>query len=190
MENTDRWYIRCSDCLSIGVLEQPFERGWHCNLCAGAIELMGKVVEDRRVEVEHERSACDKRCTHAVGPICVCKCNCANHGTGRIVKLVRVENIQQVQFISDDKALAEVKEYHLMTVALHGLYDVWGKLRADAAIPYEQRVPYNNTWGLLDAIKKYKGARTWKARHKHLDSAMALVQSSELRVANARQGGL
>lgn len=51
MENTtDRFYIRCSACLSIGVIEQAYTPGWHCNLCAGQVELMGKVVQDRRVE--------------------------------------------------------------------------------------------------------------------------------------------
>lgn len=62
-----------------------------CPYCEiGTLEQVGRV-EQAKVVSDQERTACDERCTMARGTICVCHCVSANHGTGRVVRFVRVE---------------------------------------------------------------------------------------------------
>lgn len=56
-----------------------------CPFCeTGDLEYVGRV-QQAEIVSEAERTACDDRCTHARGTICVCKCSAANHGSGRTV---------------------------------------------------------------------------------------------------------
>lgn len=183
----DRYYIRCADCLSIGVIEVPYQSGWHCSLCAGPIELMGKVVAEDKYEHEHEKSACDRRCTHAIGPICVCKCHCANHGTGRVVVVTTVEHITKVQFIKDNDALTLARSYKASLQQLRDTASMWTRLRQDYSIPYPQRQPlYYNCYRLSQVTKKAVEARTWKARNKHIGAATQIVHDTLQQVEAAR----
>jgi hypothetical protein len=85
----NRWFVRCLDCLSVAaVTEPPNTHDTRCGLCGGHIECMGRVAQQRLVRDEI-RSACDDRCTSARGPLCDCHCGGKNHGTHRIVRIVR-----------------------------------------------------------------------------------------------------
>lgn len=172
----DRFYIRCADCLSIGVVTDVTDRHkWHCSLCAGRIELMGKVVADKKVEVEKFRTACDRRCTHAVGPLCVCKCDCANHGTGRVVSVTVVENIPTVAFISDPEALANVEKFRQDLELLRGAVEICNQKRRDEALPWTERSASGTlSWKLRELLMKMTEARTWKSRHNKVAEAKAL----------------
>jgi hypothetical protein len=63
---------------------RPFLDGG-CPWCEADVtaEAMGQVRnDDGRLETTEVVPECDGRCTHAVGPLCVCKCGCKNHGLG------------------------------------------------------------------------------------------------------------
>lgn len=88
----DRWFYRCRDCLTVAASEGRLttNSASHglCGACGGEMAEMGQVQGDRLAKVEH-LCACDSRCTGAQGPKCDCSCRGANHGTGRVVKVVR-----------------------------------------------------------------------------------------------------
>jgi hypothetical protein len=106
-----RWYVRCTTCLSIGAVEtNPYGQRWTCGICAGTVEVMGKVVLDK-LETEHTRSACDARCTHARGPLCVCHCGCVNHGTGRVVRVVVKHDVPTIEFQDAETAMKIATAY-------------------------------------------------------------------------------
>lgn len=90
----DRWAVRCVDCLGVGFVHEEPPSKWSkekltCGCCGGEIESMGRVTRDARLAEDAVVSACDDRCTSARGPLCVCKCGCVNHGTGRVVEIRR-----------------------------------------------------------------------------------------------------
>ena len=86
-----RWYLRCSDCLSIVAIdEDPGNSRPECVACGGIYESMGRVRRDGFLVVgTREETPCDERCTAALGPKCNCQCGAANHGTGRVVVIER-----------------------------------------------------------------------------------------------------
>lgn len=173
MEQPNRHYIRCGDCLSIGVIEGDFQHGWHCNLCAGNVELMGRVIQDKKVETTEFRSACDRRCTHAVGPVCTCKCDCANHGTGRVVEVKVVNNIPTVDFISDDVAVANVTQFKQDLVALRTKAENLRSSARDAGPRYYDFV--RAARAVQELVRKMVEARTWKSRHAKVAAAQAIT---------------
>ena len=161
---TDRWYVRCVDCLSIGAVEvNPFRQNWKCGVCAGTIEVMGKVVMDK-LETETVRSACDARCTHARGPLCVCRCHCANHGTGRIVRIVVKHDIPTIEFTDADEALKIATAYRDAIAA------------ADAALATAQRArSFYGYWKVRGLLKKAREARKHETRMKRIAEAVAML---------------
>lgn len=100
-------YYRCRDCLSTFTSE---DSPIIC-ACDGILERLGKVTWDKKRYEEHQRvSVCDARCTNASGPLCNCKCNCSNHGTGRTIEVITREGKVYVKTI-DDAALNRAAEY-------------------------------------------------------------------------------
>ena len=179
MTPNNRSYIRCAKCLSIGVIEFPYAPGWHCSICGGEIEFMGRVVQEK-LEVEKERSACDKRCTHAVGPICVCKCGCENHGTGRVVTIKVLQELPVIVFEPDEVARERAEGFEQKVADLKGTRTRWQAITQDQLKPYTYRRGfYSGAYALKVAIQKAVEARTWKARQKHLDYAGSYVKSVE-----------
>jgi len=106
---TDRYFIRCKDCLAINAHDVPRGFNWWHELptkhfpdpmgwssgstypicpCGGTLEDMGKVQRSRLVH-QHEESVCDDRCTQARGPNCDCKCGGENHGSKRTIVITR-----------------------------------------------------------------------------------------------------
>lgn len=121
---------------------------------------MGKV-EENKLKKEVYKAACDKRCTHARGPICWCKCHCENHGTGRVVKVVIINELPKVEF-NDEKALQRSKEY---TAALE-----------QAIALVELRGPKDMfRHGNLALIAKAQKARQHKSRMKALKLVIGAV---------------
>lgn len=127
-----RFAIRCATCLSVGFTELAFDSKWSCGICGGRVELMGKVVK-AKLEKELYRAACDARCTHARGPKCDCKCHCKNHGSGKTVKVVIVEDLPTIEFLSDEEALQRASEFRtefaLKTEKMSLTEDFYLKLR-------------------------------------------------------------
>lgn len=109
--SVNRWFIRCTLCLTVASVETVPGKDWRCDICNGTIENMGRVEGDRLVRVE-ERCACDGRCTGARGPLCECSCGGVNHGTGRTV-LVTIDmgGVPKVKMVDEGKAKAQVAEF-------------------------------------------------------------------------------
>lgn len=85
-----RFYYRCTTCLSVFVLEQRKDN-LYCGHCETILYFMGAVVRDSRVLTkEVEETPCDQRCTHALGPVCNCKCGGVNHGSGHVIISTKV----------------------------------------------------------------------------------------------------
>lgn len=161
---TSRYYVRCTDCLSIGVVEtNPFGNKWKCGVCAGPIEVMGKVVmNDTKLEKTTTRTACDMRCTHAIGPLCVCKCGCVNHGTGRVVTVVIRENIPTIEFQNADEAMKIATDFRnalaVVETALASLSN-----------------GYFRPWNVRSLLLKARAARKQDTRLKRIAEASAIV---------------
>lgn len=121
----NRHFLKCSYCerpLSVNaetneeikfILEQA------CPLCnEKALRYMGRV-QNTNIVRTGVKSACDLRCTNAVGPKCDCVCSNENHGTHRIVyfdkvvgKLVVVEKDllnDNERYLARIKRMAEAK---------------------------------------------------------------------------------
>ena len=82
-----------------------------CPACEGPTEYMGRVERGRVVEDE-EDCPCDARCTAARGPNCDCSCGGENHGSDRLVKIIRDKGkAPRLSPIDDEKARARAEEY-------------------------------------------------------------------------------
>lgn len=128
LTSADLLYIRCKDCLSTYTVnrhevEQSFPCPFFCS-CGGDIKVLGRVVDEaaerekkaaeaakegKFVEVK-ERAICDGKCTHAVGPLCSCKCCAKYHGTGLVVQVVVKEGKIVIKDV-DAKAIANAREW-------------------------------------------------------------------------------
>ena len=121
----NRHFLKCSYCerpLSVNA-ENPAEIKFIleqvCPLCnEKALRYMGRV-EKTNIVRTGVKSACDLRCTNAIGPKCDCVCTNENHGTHRIVyfdkvvgKLVVLEKDllnDNEQYLARIKRMAEAK---------------------------------------------------------------------------------
>lgn len=115
-----RWCLRCTQCLRVAFAESPQEPKFGpCALCRGAVECMGYVRAGSNVAwTDHERTACDERCTNAPGFKCECSCGGVNHGTGATVEYQTGQPLPRTQRDADAKLFAKVGE--------------WRKAKADA----------------------------------------------------------
>lgn len=120
----DRYYFKCTWCERSFACECPREdveaiRSANCPLCnEAAVRIMGRV-EKSNIVREVKKPACDKRCTDAQGPSCNCKCNCLNHGSGKLVtfdKIVGKLSVVNAEMLDDNeihiqriKRMAEAK---------------------------------------------------------------------------------
>ena len=168
MDSTvNRWYVRCVDCLSIGAVEtNPMGQRWICGVCAGRIEVMGKVVVDH-LETEKTRSACDARCTHARGPLCVCHCGCVNHGTGRVVKIVVKQDIPTIEFMDAEDALKNATEYRTRFKEIN-----------DLMTNNASKIRYYELYRTRDMLHKVVAARKHVTRMERLAKAFAMLPAS------------
>lgn len=115
----DRHFLKCVYCerpLSVNVEtreELQFILEQKCPLCGeSALRYMGRVHQTNLVR-DVAKSACDLRCTAAVGPKCSCFCNNANHGTHRLVvfnKVVgKLEVVEKDLLNNNENYLARIK---------------------------------------------------------------------------------
>jgi hypothetical protein len=109
---TDRYYFKCTWCERSFACECPSEdveaiRKSNCPLCNEAtVRVMGRV-EKSNIVREVQKPACDRRCTDSKGPSCNCKCNCVNHGTGKLVafdKIVGKLEVVNAEMLNDNEA--------------------------------------------------------------------------------------
>lgn len=98
----DRHFLKCAYCerpMSVNAAsgeEVKFILSQKCPLCGElALRYMGRV-EKTNIVRSGVKSACDLRCTNAVGPKCDCVCLNENHGTHRLVVFDRVVGLLKV----------------------------------------------------------------------------------------------
>ena len=74
--------------------------------CLGRIQWMGQVTKDlSRYARQVERPVCNANCTRAFGPLCFCRCVCANHGSGKtVLVLVDAGGVKRPEFEDSTRA--------------------------------------------------------------------------------------
>ncbi len=115
----NRHFLKCSFCerpMSVNI-EKPEELQFilkqACPLCGElALRYMGRVQQTNLVKTG-VKSACDLRCTNAIGPKCDCICTHENHGTHRLIvfdKVVgRLEVVEKDLLNNNENYLARIK---------------------------------------------------------------------------------
>lgn len=84
--STLRFY-RCKVCLNVCATTEKVD---FC-ACEGALEFMGFTKRDPKVLLDNSlETPCSTLCTDAAGPCCNCSCGGKNHGTHRMVEVVKV----------------------------------------------------------------------------------------------------
>lgn len=179
MCSVERWFYRCVDCLSVvatgrgPIIDRRTGFGSElCGLCGGPMECMGRVERDRLV-TDHERCACDDRCTYATGPKCNCKCGGENHGTKRTVS-VRIDHgdAPVIAVPNSAKALAVAAEWRAALAPIVEERDRIGRRKAEGWI---ERSAYDRFMNLCRLIGRAKVARTHAGRMKILRAALMPV---------------
>lgn len=125
-------YFRCFDCLEIATLQdkpkvsyQWFEgkrRTITTDIacpCNGTVEWLGTTTEDKKkLAITALKPACDGRCTEATGPNCYCKCGCVNHGSGRMVEVVKLKDKPTMKYKDSKSAILRGLDYRDMVKQL------------------------------------------------------------------------
>ena len=177
-----RHFYRCTGCLDVCTVPEPLplSRGYTvtaCGTCGQLLEYMGRAGAGGRLVSEHERCACDERCTSARGPLCVCKCKGANHGAGlRAVIRVVVDRgpVPVVVMPSQARAAKLLAQYQTfnaararMRVELDALLDrKFGAERRSSG--YLPPADYSRLTRLQFVNRKLSAARTHLGRMKLL----------------------
>jgi hypothetical protein len=168
MKKINRYYYRCSDCLSAVVLQEKlFEV--EC-ACGGEFELLGQVTDTghwRRVE---EKPPCDGRCTGARGWKCDCVCGGENHGTKLLVEVVREGGVARVR-PPDADAIRRAEEYRAARQAVHdAMARVFGEdyRRFKERRWVESREKWETMWAVKQELKRIARLATHAARMRRL----------------------
>lgn len=154
----NRHFLKCTACerpLSVNVEtseELQFILKQACPLCREvALRYMGRVQQTNLVK-SGVKSACDLRCTNAVGPKCDCVCTHENHGTHRLIifdKVVgRLEVVEKDLLNNNEAYLARIKR---MATAKNSI-----KVKAITFLNYKYR-------DVLVAVRKndYSNREVW-----------------------------
>lgn len=185
---TDRLiYWRCLACLepytvpeSLGKVPHPC----HDFNTVDHVELMGPAVIDHdRHGYTTEVSACDGRCTSAIGPLCVCKCRCANHGSGRTIakyhelpKVKRDEHTRLANLWHHEQneaiTLGRIEKRRLVALS----YPTTSYSSEERNFIYQgRRLGYRMDEMIVKSVK----ARTLKARAKAVADLMAAIAEGQ-----------
>jgi hypothetical protein len=167
-----RWYIRCVDCLTVGViLDNPTPALLStllCGACEGKIESMGRVHainNEKHLVEDATKCVCDERCTNAQGPKCDCGCGGENHGTRRIVHIVRDLGVApKCTFPDPDKSYAIAVEYREAREKLQALYATYQERKRKGE--YLRGTEYTRYVELYRAVRKIVELRTHASRMK------------------------
>lgn len=135
---------------------------------------MGRVhfVNGEKHTVEDQYlTPCDDRCTHAAGPKCDCHCGCKNHGSKRVIHVVRDMGTAPACVMPEkDKMLALAIEYRNGRDRIHEawktLLNTYNGRRGQRAWPYLDETDYRKMKALEKAYFKVMKLRTQKSRMK------------------------
>lgn len=179
---TDRWFLRCSDCLTVLAIEHPrkvYDRTGYvlppesieCGACGGKLEAMGRVarrgfVVGQTLEVPE---GCDERCTFASGPKCECPCGAVHHGAGVLVTVDRTGKTPRATTLRHEEARARAAEYRAALEAALERIRPLGKADYDRKMSgaWLEGAAYGRAMDYLDlllAVGHAKHLRTHKGR--------------------------
>jgi mRNA-degrading endonuclease HigB of HigAB toxin-antitoxin module len=138
---------------------------------------MGRVHEDMLV-VEKEKAPCDKRCTHASGPSCNCRCGCKNHGTGRLVTVEVTDG--KIHITTFDKALAERGEmWRNQKASLEAMmHQVWPS-KSRWSYPMEIRSLFDRHAEMYERVLRLK---VYKTRALRFMSLMTELENTPIQI--------
>lgn len=180
---SDLHYFRCEDCLSAFTVKETDLPGHPraCEgvcICGGPIHYMGKVHETF-YHREGEKAPCDKRCTNASGPQCNCRCNCKNHGTGKLVTVVVEEGKVRVTTF-DDASIERGHEWReLQSAFRQEILRVWGSVQTAAK---EWKCSYQQRYHLLEMMKQFDHSmkmRVYSRRAKRVSALLEELRKSD-----------
>lgn len=169
----NRWFTRCTTCLVVAAIEEHPSADMQCGICGGGLENMGRVERDRLIH-EHIAAPCDDRCTNARGPHCDCHCHGKNHGSRRIVRVVRDAGpIPTVTPSSGrEQARLNAAEYRALVEAARMRLDPLIARRHAGYLPYGD---YAEMTLLQKALRHAYAARTHTARVKALRAVVGYI---------------
>jgi hypothetical protein len=180
MCNVNRWFYRCTDCLTVTAANENLQQQWDrtrwapaatCGLCGGPVENMGQV-EGPRLIKEEELCTCDERCTHAKGPKCSCKCGGEFHGQGCTVTVKRDCGPLPVLCNPDNaKAAAIAAEFREALAPLVAERDRIDRKREQAYNGWLERSDFDRHRELCRLIGKARESRTHTNRMKIIRAA-------------------
>lgn len=194
VEETSRWPDAVTVLSTPGGRRQARHRAMQefleggCPWCEADVtpEQMGHVKNDEgRLEVTELVPECDGRCTHAVGPLCVCKCGCKNHGLGYLAYVERSKTTGKLRTRFNaapknmDKARERAVEWYRLRERLETL-----EASIDASIAGWITKQREVRWLKSEDYQALAQARARKARlrrvyelrvhHKRVSNALAL----------------
>lgn len=180
-----RYFVRCTTCLSVSAIDEQMPHSTQCGLCAGSLELMGRVERDRLVKDEH-LCPCDDRCTSARGPFCSCHCGGKNHGKNVVVHVTRdagpVPTI--TPRLDREKAAARATEYRAAIEAARTQLDsLLARRRASEFLP---RTDFDRMRQLQAALRKAYTAREHKTRMRALYAVVTVTREPQAAERNER----
>jgi len=174
-------YYRCRLCLTVythrGTPEPAF-----CAGCGGRLEWLGTVAASGVLQKTHLDTACDFRCTGALGPKCDCSCHGENHGTGLLVETVYAEDrIPRLQPRHPEECVARATEFREALSAAEARID-----RRFPGIRERRYIPNTTTWRQareqVEALSRAKRLKVHSLRLKALGAICP--QREEVPVVN------
>lgn len=168
-----RWYVRCSDCLSVAAVDAGAPPRDATCACGGKIESMGKVTRFGRLHVAtREETPCDDRCTGAQGPKCDCPCSGENHGSGRVVEIEVTTGVPRIVMLDIAQSQARAAEYRAALAeatasveSRHGRGRVAGEAKlAGSWIGTDEYGTMRQYHYALASVRRAKALRTHKGR--------------------------
>lgn len=172
---TVRHFFKCSDCLTPMAVDadsavRPANVAAEALCaCGGRMTYMGRVERSRVVASDH-RCPCDERCTGATGPSCECSCGGENHGTGRVVEVLRdMGGIPRFQCPAD--AFKRAEEFRLARELARERFKVrWSAVEADKrAGRWVSSEDYYGWRAAVTALDHAEGLRTHAGRMRALE---------------------
>lgn len=187
----ERYFYRCPDCLVIVAVDNQVN-DLRCDTCrkdgefAGSakMEFMGRVEQNKLVR-EYDKPVCDDRCTSARGPICVCRCLGANHGSHLWVTVkTSTDGLPSVTAPRDAERYREQAEQFRAGAAL-ALQVIKNRYGSDNFERYQKGVWISNreVWAgihySLKSLNALWAAREHKSRMKKLGALILEVKGTE-----------
>lgn len=181
METVNRWFYRCTDCLTVAASETELRERWEghmklpadvCGICGGSCECMGQVSGLRLID-RRTACACDARCTCAAGPRCDCSCGGVNHGKHVVVEVDVDRGPVPVLKSSGQKASDICREWKAK-IAEFEADERWIRLsKMRSGQQWMPQADYDKWYHMYSLFHKARAARSHSCRMKAIERALS-----------------